>query len=259
VSARIDEWLGAAGVRWPELSLDAEVLTRHLEQLGIDIGAEQPHAVDIVLACACSLGQRDALDVFERELVPVIAKAVRRIDDALVDEAIQATRERLLVGPTPRIAEYSGRGPLTAWVRIAAMRIALNLLRPRRRNVLVDDDAFLDQVAHHTDAERRQIRARYADACADALRVAFSELSARERNLLRMHHLHGLTVDELAPTFRVHRATVARWISSARDHMMARTLAGVSQRLGIPEPEADSILRDLRSRLDISVTRLLAE
>ncbi len=261
----IERWLKVGRARWPELAIEATVLVRHLERLAIDPAVAHSHVEDLYLACGCAHGLPAAIAVFERELMPIVRTAARRIDSAteLVDEVAQAARERLLVSADsaePRIAEYNGSGALAAWVRIAAMRIAMNLLRSRRRNLLVDDDLFFDELAsQRTDAERRQIRARYAEACSQALREAFAALSARERNLLRMHHLHGLTIDELAPTFRVHRATVARWIERARETLLARTREELCSRLQIGAAEVDSILRELHSRLDVSVSRLLAE
>jgi RNA polymerase sigma-70 factor (ECF subfamily) len=260
----MDAWIDAARGRWPELSISVDELRRHLTRLEIPLEPLPRHAADLVLAAACASGDAGAVAIFEREMEPIIRAAARRIDDSgdFADEVMQSTRERLLVardGSPPRIAEYAGQGALVAWVRIAAMRIGMNLLRDRRRNVLVDDEALFDGFVEPSDADRALARARYGDACAEALRAAFAALSARERNLLRMHHLHGLTVDELAPSFRVHRATIARWLAAARDRLLAETRAGLRARLGVGDATVDSILRELRGRVDVTVTRLLVE
>jgi RNA polymerase sigma-70 factor (ECF subfamily) len=264
VRSGIERWLHEGVGRWPDLTLEADAVIAHLARLGVDPASEHPHTADLYLACGCARGQPAAIAIFERELMPVVRVAARKIDPAaeFIDEVAQAARERLLVashGEAPRIAEYSGRGTLAAWVRIAAMRIAMNLLRPRRKHVLIDDDAFFEELPRASEADRRRVGARYADVCSEALREGFAKLTARERNLLRMHHLHGLTVDEMAPTFRVHRATVARWLSHARERLLETTREGVKARLQIGNDEADSILRVLLSRLDVSVSRLLAE
>ena len=257
-------WLEAARARWPEVTVDVTDLARHLAALGIDLLPVPTHAADLVLACACARGDRSAVAVFAREMAPVMRSAARRIDDSadFADEVAQTARERLLVAREelpPRIAEYEGQGALAAWVRVAAMRIAMNFLRERRRNVLVDDEAFFDAAIEGGDDERAATRARYGEACAESLRAAFAALTARERNLLRMHHLHGLTVDELAPSFGVHRATVARWLAAARERLLAETRAGLRARLGVGDATVDSILRELRGRVDVTVTRLLID
>jgi RNA polymerase sigma-70 factor (ECF subfamily) len=264
VATGVADWIASARAQYPDVVVDAARLAHHLERLAIDVTQVHPHAADLYLACACSVGDPHAIAAFEREHGPTIAAAAQRIDRTqhFVDEVVQLSRERLLLAPPggePRIAEYAGQGPLRAWLRIAAMRIAMNLLRERKRDMLVDDEAFFDVVGDGSDDERKQARARYGEACSAALRAAFAKLTARERNLLRMHHLHGLTVDELAPTFRVHRATVARWIANAREHLLEQTRAHLRDRLSIGDATVDSILRELAGQIEISVSRLLAE
>lgn len=230
----------------------------HCERLGI---TATPHAEDLYLACACAAGDPAALAIFDEELAPIMRAAVRRIDrrEDFVDEVVQVIRERVLVaapGALPRIAEYAGQGALRAWVRIAAMRIAMNMLRDRKRDVLVEDDRLFETIA--ADHERGSAE-RYREAATDALRAAFAALSPRERNLLRMHHLHELTVDELAPSLGVHRATVARWIAAAREHLLAETKAALASRLDVGTATIDSILQGIASQVDVSVVRLLAD
>jgi RNA polymerase sigma-70 factor (ECF subfamily) len=252
-------WCEDGHTRWPNIVVTPAALAAHLDRLGL-AHAEHAHAEDLYLACACSAHDAAAIAVFDHELSPVMRAAVRRLDSAdhFVEEVVQIIRERVLVaapGGLPRIAEYAGTGTLRAWVRIAAMRIALNLLRDRKKNVLVDDDRLFDAIAvehgHPGSAER------YREAATEALRAAFAALSTRERNLLRMHHLHDLTVDELAPTLGVHRATVARWIAAAREHLLAETRASLASRLDVGEATLDSIVRGIASQVDVSVVRLL--
>jgi RNA polymerase sigma-70 factor (ECF subfamily) len=256
-------WIAIGRAQYPDVVVEADRLATHLARHAIDVSSEHPHAADLYLACACCANDPQALGAFERELMPVVAAAAQRIDRAapFVDEVVQLARERLLIAEAgdARIADYAGQGPLRAWVRIAAMRIAMNQLRARKKDMLVDDEAFFDVVGDGSDEQRRQARERYGAMCSDALRAAFATLTARERNLLRMHHLHGLTVDELAPTFRVHRATVARWIQSARERLLEVTRAGLRERLAVGDATVDSILRELQGRIEISVSRLLAE
>lgn len=260
----LDRWSSIGRARWPEVALEPSALARHLEALAIDPSLDHPQAADLYLACALAEGAPAALAAFEEELMPVVRAAARRIDASadFADEVAQVARERLLVvrpDARPRVAEYAGRGTLAAWVRVAAMRIAMNLLRERRRNVLVDDETFFEAITHLPGGGRKAQAARYAGACSEALRAAFGALTPRERNLLRMHHLHGLTVDELAPTYKVHRATVARWIARARERLLDVTREGLRQRLALDDSDADSILRQLTSRIDVTVSRLLAE
>jgi RNA polymerase sigma-70 factor, ECF subfamily len=255
-------WCEVGRARWPSVVVAPSVLAAHLARHAISPAAPHAHAEDLYLASACAIGDAAALAAFEAELVPVIHRAARRLLDThdFADEIVQLIRERVLVAPqggTPRIADYSGQGPLRAWIRIAAMRLGLNLLRDRRRDLLVGDDDLFEAIA--ADHGHRGSAERYREAAAESLRVALAALSARDRNLLRMHHLHGLTVDELAPTLGVHRATVARWIGAARERLLAETRAGLVTRLDVGASTIDSILEGIATVVDVSVVRLLAD
>ena len=68
-------------------------------------------------------------------------------DHDIVAEAVQRLREKLLV--TKKIATYSGRGPLAGFVRVAAIRMARDVLPSARAQipigaVLTVDDPELD-------------------------------------------------------------------------------------------------------------------
>lgn len=259
VKSDVDAWCEAGHVRWPRIAVTPAQLAAHLARHGITAPANPE---DLFLACGCTAADPAALAAFDAELVPVMRAAVRRLHNVedFVDEVVQVIRERVLVAPAggmPRIAEYTGQGALRSWVRVVAMRIALNMLRDRRRDVLVGDDGLFETIAaehgHGGSAER------YREAATEALRAAFTALSPRDRNLLRMHHLHGLTVDELAPSLGVHRATVARWIAAARESLLATTRTGLVARLDIGASTIDSILEGIASEVDVSVVRLLAD
>src|SRR5204863_54439 len=109
--------------------------------------------------------------------------SLARIDanPAFVDEIRQRLRTKLFVpeaGETPKIADYTGRGPLGAWVRVAAMRTALNL----RRGVVPESVSAFEDVASPVpanDLELELIKGRYAPALRDAFRQALHELPER--------------------------------------------------------------------------------
>jgi RNA polymerase sigma-70 factor (ECF subfamily) len=255
-------WCEAGHARWSRVVIAPSVLASHLARHAIPPAALHAHGHDLYLAAACAIGDGAAIATFEAELVPVIRSAARRLQDThdFADEIVQLIRERVLVAPkgsTPRIADYSGQGPLATWIRVAAIRLGLNALRDRRRDVLVGDDHLFEAIA--ADHGQRGSAERYRAAATESLGAAFAALSARDRNLLRMHHLHGLTVDELAPTLGVHRATVARWIAAAREQLLAGTRAGLVTRLDVGASTIDSILDGIASEVDVSVVRLLAD
>jgi RNA polymerase sigma-70 factor (ECF subfamily) len=178
-----------------------------------------------------------------------------KLAPAQVEEVQQLVRTRLLVaepGGRPKLAEYSGRGELAAWVQAVALRVALNLVRRPRQQVPFDEQ-LLPAVGTDRDPELEYARRLYGAEFAEALRQGLSELTPRERNLLRHHHLHGLSLDQLSALYRVHRATIARWLSRARDHLNLATRTQLALRLKLGEHEVESVMRLVPSQLDVSM------
>jgi RNA polymerase sigma-70 factor (ECF subfamily) len=239
---------------WPQITLELEAFAAHCAAL------EHGSHVDLYLACACARRDPAALDAFERHVIAEVPAYVSRLDAGatFADEVRQRVRERLLVaspGEPPRIADYAGRGPLGAWVRIAATRIALDLLRERGDALAADED--LAPTLH--DPALELVRERYADAYQAAIKLALSSLSSRERNVLRMHLVARFSIDAIGTTYRVHRATAARWIERAQDKVASETYRLLGEQLALSHSELDSIARVLVSQLHVSIGPLLSD
>src|SRR5258705_1483299 len=133
----------AGRAAWPEIELARDAFDAYAGKL--DARAADRFPEDIYLAAACLAGDATALATFDRDLLATARGAIRSIDanDAFVDEACQRLRANLLVGDgaRPRIADFAARGPLRAWVGVAAVRTALMLRRSqvRAREVPLDD------------------------------------------------------------------------------------------------------------------------
>ena len=83
-------------------------------------------------------------------------------------------------------------------------------------------------------------------------------LSDREKNLLRQSAIDGLSIDDLAALYRVHRATCARWLEAAREALFSDTRRRLIDEAGIAEAECDSIIRLVQSQLHVTLRRVLA-
>ena len=139
----------------------------------------------------------------------------------MIDEAMQRLRTSLIVGDSgqPRLMQYAGRGPLRAWVGIAAARTALMMRRSQKRaREVVGDDDWTSSLAmiSTNNPELELLKRQYAAAFAVALRDAVGELEARLRSVLKMSYVDGLSIDEIGTIYAVHRATAARWYNRAR-------------------------------------------
>jgi RNA polymerase sigma-70 factor (ECF subfamily) len=178
-----------------------------------------------------------------------------------VDEVLQVLRERLLLGrgdTPPRIADYSGRGPLLAWVRIIAARIVSDLSSQQGRQTLFDEPPeVLAKMLSADDPERELLREDSRQALAEALRKALGALPERERALLRLHHLHGLTMDRLSTMYGESRSGVARRVAQARERLLKLTRAELASQLNLAGSEVESLLGLVQSRLDFSLHRLM--
>jgi RNA polymerase sigma-70 factor (ECF subfamily) len=218
------------------------------------------HSEDIMWARALAEGRRDALERYERELVPLIDAKLRArgfASDTIAD--IQQTlRARLLVGDGdgPAIARYEGRAALRSWILVSALREAVRVRDKASREPATDDDALIalaDRVDASAPASDKQ---RYHEAFRLAFRAALASLAARDRVLLRMHVLDGLTIDQIAAVQGVHRATAARWIERARETVSRNVRRDLMKQLGADPFEADELLRWLQSRVELSLSAL---
>lgn len=204
--------------KWPALSLSFEAFVQHFgAALGEASGAPLD-AGDLFLCCACVAAQPAALESFESQNAAVAEAAIRRIDaDAdFVRDALQELWKRLLLGEQAKVRSYSGRGPLQAWVRVAATRVALDRRRADKRHAKREVELPESLAACEAAPEVAVLKARYGQVFQDALHRAVARLSEQDRNVLRMHVVGRCSIDEIGVAYAVHRATAARWIERAR-------------------------------------------
>jgi RNA polymerase sigma-70 factor (ECF subfamily) len=143
-------------------------------------------------------------------------------------------------------------------VRSVAVRTCLNDLRKGRREILVDDEQLIAQHAIAADdPEIEYMKRTYAQQFRAAFGEALAKLGAREQTLLRYHHVDGLNIDEIGAIYRIHRVTAFRWIEKAKELLARSTLEILRGRLQLPANELDSVLRMIRSQLDLSLVRHL--
>ncbi|WP_224363234.1 sigma-70 family RNA polymerase sigma factor [Hyalangium versicolor] len=253
---------------WPEVNLAPEVFASHLGKCLPPGEAPVPGlrallCEDLYLALAALQEDRSALAALERTVFAPVERAVQRVDaaEAFVDEVMQLTRLRLLVGETrhgPRLGDYAGKGPLRRWTEAVAVGVAVSLKRrPDRTTPL--DDAMIESELGTTDAELSLLRQRYRPAFRAAFAEALSGLSARERNLLRLSLAQGLGVEALGALHQVHASTVSRWLAHARSKLLEGTRGGLARRLALDPSQVDSIIRVLDGHLELSFSALLKQ
>lgn len=253
-----------AAAAWPSFAVPAETFYRYALQRAAPEALASLHGEDLYLACACAQGAPEALAAFDRHLLAQLPAYLSNLRPtaAFIDEVRQALRVHLLVASADgiaRIADYTGRGPLRRWVRVAAARTALNLRRgageaqAARGSDL--DTALLS--APGVGVEMGYIKERYGALFRTALVDALAALAAPQRELLRLHFGEGQTMDQLAALLGLHRATAARRVQAAAQAAFTATRRLLKERLNLDAQEFESLVTLLRSQLDLSISRVL--
>jgi RNA polymerase sigma-70 factor (ECF subfamily) len=219
------------------------------------------HVADLYLALAAATADEAALAIFERELLPEIARALAklRLGAAAEEDLAQRIRLKLFLAEgaaEPRIAAYSGKGPLRAFLRSLAVHEALSEIRRRGRD-RHETDSALGDLAADDDPELEGLRTRYAAPFREAFQAALASLSPRERNVLRLVYAEGVRVEQVAVLYGVNRVSVSRWLGQTRKDLFERTREGLRKSLCLSEAEFASVTRLCLSQIDVSLDRVL--
>ncbi len=241
----------------------ARYLGERLQGSEADAGAIASRATsDIYLACACVAGDRVALDVLDTQVLATLPAALARLKlgNAAVEEAIQRARTKLLVGKdgTGKLVDFSGTGDLRGWVKVITIRDALRTARKEKREVSLSDELQAALPTSELDPDLAYQRRLYRSEFKASFEAAVDDLEPRERSLLRQSIVFGSNVDQIATVYQVHRATAARWVAKAREHLGDKTRLHLRTRLSISDDQFESIVRLIESQMDLSMERLLA-
>ena len=257
--------LVTARTAWPGVVVGDEAYVRYVAERAAKVdGArlQELHAADLYLACACTAGDPQAIAALDRGFFPDVLASLARsgVEHAVADEAVQRLRERLFVaaeGKRAKIADYSGRGPLAGWLRVAAIRLTKDLRRDEATRAAAAREAGSPEAIPPVDPELASIQRRYGEAFNRALRDAFAALSAEERSILRFYFVDGLNIGRIGGALGLSRATVGRRMITARAHLQQETLRLLGVSLRVTPAELESILGVVRSKLDVSLGALL--
>jgi RNA polymerase sigma-70 factor (ECF subfamily) len=257
----IDSAFAAGRTACPGVGLDKEAFDERMRLLQVDPENLVARGVDLFLAAACAAHLPAAVSLFERTILAPVPRQLGRV--ALTsheeDELRQQLRVKLLVGPSPKILEYKGSGPLGAWVRVCALRMALDLKTSPEVAKRGDGQALDALVGGAAAGETMLDTEHHREAFREALQESLATLTTREKTLLRLHFLDGMNIDELGTVFQVHRATVARWLVSIRTNVLDHVRQRLSLDLGASSSEAQSLVRLLRSEVQVSIRRILGD
>jgi RNA polymerase sigma-70 factor, ECF subfamily len=242
--------------RWPGVPLELAAFSAYLS------GGERNLALaaEMYLACACLLHVPEAVQAFRQEYLGAVGEYLGTLATSkdVVEEVRQQMMVKLLMPQRdrpPRLADWTGRGSLEGWLRMAAVRIAIDLRRESSR--LAEDDPSASIITAD-DIDAALLKRRYGDDFRAAFREALASLPAEAKAVLRLHYLEGVTSAQLAALFNVSRPTAVRRTAEAKRHVFEETTRRLSAKVGLSGPEVESLITVMRSQLHVSVARLLS-
>jgi RNA polymerase sigma-70 factor (ECF subfamily) len=263
---RLTSWLAAA---FEQCAERCPTFSQHLGDFAAALGdrftegaearaAVPSHAVgDLFVAWATARAIPEAVAQFERDYLAPACSSVRSADTA---ELAQLVRVRLLVADgqaPPRLSRYSGKGPLLAWVRMTATRVAIDLARK-----LGTERRAAEELSHAStpfDPELDYLKARYAEPFRNALERALRSLSERDATLIKLSYLDDISPSAMARTYGVSTRTVQRWIVDARTAVLEGARRILADELHVDPAELDGLMRLAQSQLKVTLERVLGD
>lgn len=251
---------------WPDVHVEADAFFDHVNaRMGADSAdVERVNAGDLYLACACAAGNATAIAILDEQYIMTLDSALTAVQLTSVsaDDVKQLLRVRLFTADgdrAPRIGDYSGLGRLAAFIRVAAVRLAIDLRRKHGREVASGDTVLAALPAQRPTPELEAVRSKYRDEFEAAVRAAFAAITPRERNLLRHQVIDQLSIDRIGALYGVHRATAARWVARARESLIDHVKNDLESRLRVSREDLESLFELIRSHVDVSIRGLLAQ
>lgn len=249
-----------AAESWPELPPSDEAFEAFVKQrAGEAVEVDQLHLADLFVVHHALRGHARALAAVQEQLArlrPVLRRT--GASPGLVEELIAELPFELLApraDAAPKLAGYTGRGPLGGWLRVVAARALVE--RRRREGVQLDDGVLEKLAAAELGPELTLLRLRYRDELAAAVAAALAALEPRLRLLLRQHYLDGLSIDQLGALHGIHRATAARQLTRLREELAQTVREALLAKLGVGGDTLDSIVRLVGSELELGLDQYL--
>jgi RNA polymerase sigma-70 factor (ECF subfamily) len=250
--------------RWADVQLPLSRFVQFVESAGVTAASLEARGDELFLAAAVLAQDPRALAYLDREYLARAIDVLSRVDDApdFVAEVRQLLRVNLVAEQPPRLAHYTGVGALLAWLRVVALRTALNLKRAQRRLVPAGRPDMnrldpLDPLLSEGDIERAALKRHYLPGFRQALEAAFRRLAPRERTLLRLFFIDGLNIEAIGNMYGVHRATVARWLVTIRQGLFREARLVLGDGKTFDSRSLRSLYRLLADDLHLTASRLL--
>jgi RNA polymerase sigma-70 factor (ECF subfamily) len=256
--------LATARAAWPGLEVAPALFEARVRAClpGIRQSLDQLPLGDLYLVAGCLAGLPAALAAFDERHLRPVPQLVRHLDARpdFADEVTQELRRKLLLAEPPalpRLASYSGRGPLAGFIAVAAQRAALDSLRRQGREIPVEAPALERLLSGAGNPELQLSKERLKANLQDALRAAIAALPVRDRLVLRLTLVSDLSLEQVGAIYQVNASTVSRWLARTRDRLLDSMRTFLEAGHGIDPDELASLVAFARSQVDVSLSGLL--
>jgi RNA polymerase sigma-70 factor, ECF subfamily len=269
LATRLSALIARGRAAHPMLDVDDEAFVAQLarsaaRQTPDGLPLEELAIEDLFLACACAAGAQGAAEAFEArcaERLRVAVGSVTKTDDER-REMEQRLRQLLLVGSAeepPKIASYGGQGPIDRWVAVVAQRQVVTAIRSEQAERRAREGAALEAAAGAgvLHPEMAFLKERYREQFQQAMAEALGKLGERDRLLLRLHLVSGVSVAQIGQMYGVSQSTASRWLADAREAVSGEVTRFLRENAGLAASELQSLAGLVASQLNLSVSRLL--
>lgn len=213
---------------------------------------------DLCLVWAVLQGNAVALMEIDEIIEALSRRAAGRAIEA--SELAQRVRTRLLVAPKnkeARLSTYDGRGKLKSWLWTATKLELLQATRGMGQAPTEDIQELTHLTAQGRTPESQARSTMDTRLVSLALRDALGVLEAKERTLLRMRFVDGVSTEELGRMFQVHRTTAQRWIESAQAKIMAAMRARLEEETRLGRSDVDSLIGEVAQSISLRLSQVL--
>jgi RNA polymerase sigma-70 factor (ECF subfamily) len=257
LAGRLVTLLASAQGRWPGIAIDPIRFVEHMargvrpRKGALEAALDTLHTSDLYLALGCASADRTALESFEDHFMAEVPRYLSslRLSRSGLDEVQQMLRARLLVSPggRPRIADYSGRDDLAGWLRVAAMRAAVDLQRQREAKVARDGKPRAHAPSISIPPELLPFEERSRSQLETTFKAELMRLPAHTRHLLRLHVVYGLSMEAITSPERVDCSTIVRRISALRARLAQSLQPRIVHVLDLSPSEVDLLIALVQS------------
>ncbi|HEX2689034.1 MAG TPA: hypothetical protein VHN14_20570 [Kofleriaceae bacterium] len=254
----------AACERWPEFTIELSQFSDELtHRLGSETEPMQLSAIrtdDVYLAIACLNGDHVAIDHLERDYLAAVDYVGRKLDatDDQVAEVRSHFRQSLFdeePGRACALAEFTGRSDLRSYLELIATHELVRVIGGVAREPPIE--LLLGELDLSRASDLGILYAEHGAEIDVALRAALEALDVQHRTLLGYSLVTGWSIDRIGEFYGVHRSTTVQWLTAARNTLTDQLQREIATRVPLPLEDLYAIVREVRSRINVSLLRIL--